>query len=158
MKIIVPIFFAVVFSGCHRFRSTDEQLIRRARISSNDAIAAHDTARLASFWARDLCVVTSRNNQNTGRTENAKAFQTEFNSKEHLIYIRTTTQVELFPEWNMAAEHGVWVGRWEKEGSSVEVKGSYYAKWKKENDRWLISAEVYTPVSCKGDPYCLLIP
>jgi ketosteroid isomerase-like protein len=152
--------FAVFLSAaaCHQLASTDERMIRQSRIKSNEAIANHDTTLLASFWTDDICVITSRNVKNLGRPQNAKAFASEFKLKEGVNYIRTTTQVEIFEDWNMAAEHGIWVGRWKKDGSSIEMKGSYYAKWKKIKDQWLIFAETYTPLSCKGDVYCNDIP
>src|SRR5690349_8348351 len=110
----------------------DEVSIRNSRIGSNQAIAKHDTASLATFWTEDVHVTTSRSIELSGRLTNQRAFQQEFQNKEKLLYVRTTNTIEVFPKWNMAAEYGNWVGTWSAGGTAIKVGGSYYAKWHKD--------------------------
>ena len=134
--------------------STPENAIRERRVASNLAIALHDTSALSPFWADDIMVLTSRNFQSVGKREYASALDKDFKSKEDVIYIRSTDKIEVFEEWGMASEYGNWVGRWRQGDENIEVSGNYYAKWQKEGEVWLIKAEVFTPLVCKGEVYC----
>ncbi len=135
-------------------QSGDEKLIRESRLKSNEAIAKHDTASLGKYWLDDISVVTSRSIGTNGRIANQRAFQQEFQSKENVLYVRSTNTVEVFPLWNMAAEYGKWTGTWTANGTAIKISGSYYAKWHKVNDTWKIRSEIYTPSSCEGGDYC----
>jgi len=150
---IIPLF---LFGIClyANAQSTDEQQLRKIREKSNEAIAKHDTASLALYWLDDVHVLTSRSTSIAGKLTNQRSFQQEFQTKEKLLYVRTPTTVEVFPNWNMAAEYGKWTGTWTLNGSSVKISGSYYAKWHKLNGQWKIRSELYTPALCEGGEYC----
>ena len=128
----------------------EEALIRSARQLSNEAIAKKDTAVLASVWASDYHVVTSRNFEASGRIANRDWFASQYTSKPDVIYVRTPEAIQVFSKWNMASENGTWVGRWTDNGESCELSGSYFAKWHKINGRWLIRAEIFVPLRCSG--------
>jgi ketosteroid isomerase-like protein len=132
----------------------DEIQIRQKRVASNEAIAAHDAAGISNHWSRDILVLTSRNRQNVGKQQNADAFAKEFKAKQELVYIRTPEKIVVFSAAGMASETGTWVGRWQTGAERVEVTGTYYAKWIKSETQWLIRAEIYTPLTCRGDSYC----
>jgi len=132
----------------------DEQQIRNNRLASNAGIKAHDTTAIAKHWTSDITVVTSRNAQNIGKKKNADAFATEFNTRDSIVYIRTPSKVEVFLEAGMASENGTWIGKWKNGNENVIVTGSYYAKWIRSGANWFIRAEIYTPLTCKGDSYC----
>jgi ketosteroid isomerase-like protein len=134
--------------------SPDETQIRENRRASNAAIEAQDTSGIARHWSPEIFVLTSRNAQNVGRRQNAEAFSSEFKTRQGLIYIRTPHQVETSASTFMASEAGTWVGRWKNDAESIEVSGTYYAKWIKSGNRWLIRAEVYTLLNCQGDSFC----
>ena len=134
--------------------SQDEVSIKAARMRSNDAIKTRDLITLTSIWTPDYHVITSRNFEASGRELNRIRFENEFETRSDVIYIRTPEKIEVFTQWNMAAETGTWVGRWTDKGSAIEVKGSYYAKWHKIDGEWMIRAEIFTPVSCDGGAFC----
>jgi ketosteroid isomerase-like protein len=134
--------------------TSDEQQIRNNRLSSNIAIKAHDTVGIAKHWASDITVVTSRNSQNIGKKQNADAFANEFKTRDSIIYIRTPSKVDVFFQAGMASESGTWTGKWKNGNESIVVTGTYYGKWIRKGTQWLIRAEVYSPMSCKGDSYC----
>jgi ketosteroid isomerase-like protein len=143
-------FFAIVSVGAQ----TDSELIRESRSKSNQAIARHDTSALASFWLHDLIVITSRNAELHGKQINQRAFQQDFDAKEDLLYVRNPTTVEVFPNWNMAAEYGQWTGTWKSNNVAIKIGGSYYAKWHKVDGAWKIRSETFTPLFCDGGDYC----
>ena len=40
------------------------------------------------------------------------------------------------------------------EGVFTELRGSYQALWRRVDGRWLLDAQVFIPLSCKGSSYC----
>jgi hypothetical protein len=58
----------------------------------------------------------------------------------------------------MAAENGEWIGRWQEADAEIIIKGTYYAKWHKVNDKWKIRAEIFVPLSCEGSKFCGIKP
>lgn len=151
------LFLSLVCTYAYGQRSTptpDEKRIRENRLASNAAIAAHDTSAIARYWATDILVLTSRNSQNVGKNRNAEAFANEFKVKQNVIYIRTPDRVEVSSLGNMASEAGHWVGEWTDGNERIKVTGTYYGKWLKSGDDWVIRAEVYTALTCEGERYC----
>jgi ketosteroid isomerase-like protein len=138
--------------------SSDEIQIRKNRLASNAAIEAHDTSGISKHWSPDILVLTSRNAQNIGRQQNAQAFANEFKARPTVVYVRTSDKVEVSLSTGMASETGTWVGRWKNDAESIVVGGTYYAKWIKSGDQWLIRAEIYTLLNCQGDSYCNTLP
>jgi ketosteroid isomerase-like protein len=135
-----------------------EEIIRRQRQQSNDAIARHDTASLGHYWLDDIQVLTSRSVSLRGKRTNLRSFQQEFQSKEKLTYVRTPSTIEVFSLWPMAAEYGRWTGTWVANGETIRVDGSYYAKWHYQNGEWRIKSEIYAPTACEGGAYCKTVP
>lgn len=133
---------------------TDEQEIRATRTLSNQAIAAHDSIRIADYWAEDFVVITSRNLEIHGREENRKSFAQEFKTRKKVRYVRTPETIRVFESWNMAAETGNWTGEWLESDGQVKISGTYYAKWHKIEGHWKIRAEVFTPLVCSGSNFC----
>jgi ketosteroid isomerase-like protein len=143
--------------GCgttHHYSNTDEGLIRQARLNSNQGIASKDTNTIARYWAEDYHLVSSRNSEVAGLAKNRHLFATELYSKKEVLYVRTTQQVAVFSNWNMAAENGTWTGQWREADGLVQLKGTYYAKWHKVDGDWKIRAEIFVPLSCTGSVFC----
>ena len=132
----------------------DEQSIREARARSNQAIAAHDLAGIASVWMTDVHVVSSTSAQTAGRDQNRQRMAAQFTSRPDTVYVRRTTGVEVYPAWNVAAERGDWTGRWTEPDGALEIGGTYLAQWRKVDGRWLIQAELFVPTHCRGARYC----
>ncbi len=152
-------FYLIIVISCTNTekrmeRSEDENLIRTARERSNNAIERKDTVALGAAWTEDYHIITSRNAETSGRAANIKRFAAEFTSRPDVLYIRTPSKIEVFPQWNMAAENGTWFGQWTEKGSRIELTGTYYAKWHKVKGEWLIRAEIFTPLSCSGGEFC----
>lgn len=146
--------FLVAIVSLSNAQSADEEQIRQQRAISNQAIARHDTSAMATAWLNDIHVTTSRSTTLAGKQANLRAFQTEFTTKQGLVYVRSPKTIEVFQTWNMAAEQGTWTGTWIVNGTAIRIGGSYYAKWHKYGGTWKIRAEVFTPASCEGGEYC----
>lgn len=151
---LVPFVFVGLISSCSKSKLTMETELRNVRDQSNQAIAAHDTAAMARTLTADYHVLTSRNAE-SGKMKMLVSLGADMEAKPDLVYKRNPEVVRIFPAWNMASEYGQWTGSWtEPGGSEVLVKGTYYAKWHLIDGHWLIRAEIFTPLSCKGEPYC----
>lgn len=133
----------------------DEVSIRQVRESSNVAIEAHDTVALAAALTPDYTVVTSRNAVSMERRVLFIRLAEDWLKKPDLVYRRTPERVDVNPAWRMAGETGSWVGTWtEANGEMIRLSGTYYAKWHNVDGRWLIRAEIFTPLRCEGGEYC----
>lgn len=157
-SIVLTVMVIVCCSACRTSTADQKTTIAERRIAFNLAIARHDTSEMVRYWADDIIVITSRNAKFLSKGQYATGLATEFKTKEDVVYIRTPEMIEIFPAWEMAAESGRWIGTWKNGDEEIEVTGTYYAKWKKVNDQWLVSAEVYTPLNCKGGSYCTQYP
>ena len=58
----------------------------------------------------------------------------------------------------MASERGRWTGSWTDTDGKISIGGSYFAKWRKLNGRWMVESETYVPETCTGGAYCRTIP
>lgn len=149
------LMFLVV--GCIEKSTTPDQdtkAIRLVRESTNQAIASHDVNALASAWMNNFLLITSRDNQVTGREENRRLFAAEFSTKVDVVYIRTPSEIKVMNTWDVASEYGNWIGRWKAGEAQIEIGGSYFAKWHKVNGSWMLRAEIFTPLHCQGGAYC----
>lgn len=136
----------------------DEREIRRARASSNEAIARHDTAGIGAAMAEDVVVVTSRSVHQVGRAGNLQSFAEQFRSRPDVWYERRPGSVLVFTPWGMASETGAWTGGWTDTDGRIRIGGSYFAKWRKVNGAWRVESETYVPTHCEGGAYCRTPP
>ena len=132
----------------------DEALSRGVRSQFNAAIVRQDTMSMTSFWSKDYSVVSSRNFEAHGIEANRHLFASEFRTKKEVVYIRAPKRIEVFSDWNMASETGVWEGSWLEGEGKIKVSGSYFAKWHKVDGVWKIRIEVFVPLRCDGGDYC----
>ena len=134
--------------------SPDQQLIFDTRIANNNAIADHDADLVASIYRDTFFILTSTNGLFTGREVVRAIYQSVFDSREEVIFVRTPIEITVNNDWNMASENGKWTGSWIVDGEMIEVGGDYYAKWHKVPEGWRLRCEVYTQFDCMGDVVC----
>jgi ketosteroid isomerase-like protein len=58
-------------------------------------------------------------------------------------YVRTLIKLDFNAAGDTAAETGSWVGQWSSDDKQVQGQGSYFAKWRKTEGRWLLQAEIF---------------
>lgn len=134
--------------------SDDERAIRETRELSNQAIAAHDTVHIGDPWMDNFMLLTSTDLNVLGKADNVENFTRHFKERPDVIYVRTPDQIQVFEAWGMASEFGYWEGSWSEHDSKTEIGGTYYAKWHKVKNRWMLRAEVFTTTHCNGGEYC----
>jgi ketosteroid isomerase-like protein len=135
-----------------------EAAIRSARRQSNDAIAAHDVSGIARHWLPDIHIVTSTAAQGTGREVNAARMASQFGRRPDTTYVRTPSAIDVFAEWAVASERGVWTGRWTEPDGVVDIAGTYLAQWRRVDGTWYLQAELFVPTRCRGSAYCAAHP
>jgi ketosteroid isomerase-like protein len=138
--------------------ASDEAAIRAARQQSNQAIAAHDVAAIARHWLADVHIVTSTSAQASGRDANGERMAQQFARRPDTLYVRTPSEVDVWPAWAVAAERGTWTGRWTEPDGVVQIAGTYLAQWRKVEGGWRLQAELFVPTSCRGSRYCAARP
>lgn len=123
--------------------------IRSARIAQNEAMAAGDVERAASWWTED---VTIRRGLGAG-VSGVEAYKGLLDhapvSDTALVYWRTTTGVSVSATWPLAFETGTWTARVGGKGPSL-ITGRYSTQWVKRKERWLIRSEVFVALTCAG--------
>ncbi len=154
---VISLLLLSSFTDCTQSANAvgeDEKLIREVRQKSNDAIAKQDTVALAGTWTNDFHIISSRNFEISGLENNRHNFAKEFAIKKEILYVRTTSKVEVFADWEMASENGTWIGQWQEPDGLVKFTGTYFAKWHKVEGQWKIRAEIFVPLSCSGSAFC----
>ena len=131
----------------------EARAVRAARAAQNLAIAALDTAKVASFWTEDVEIRSGHGGLVVGRDAYRNLFKTDSGAiarGEELIYQREPVSVEISAQWPLAFEEGSWTGHFGRATGPVLVGGRYAAQWVKRNGRWLIRGEIYVALTCAG--------
>jgi ketosteroid isomerase-like protein len=123
----------------------DAAAIRAARDSQNIAIAAHDIARISSFWTEDVTITAGLGTILQGREAYARAFRLDAN----IVYYRRTHDVAVSANWPVAFETGSWTGG--PSGGTPIITGRYSAQWIKQQGAWRIHSEVFVALACTGE-------
>lgn len=123
-----------------------EEAIRSARTALNRAILAKDANAIAAILAEEYHVITALNSQRSGREESRRSWEEMFAGDPSATFERTPRQIDVNDELGMAHEIGDWNGTFSAGEVPVSVS-IYSAKWQRaESDRWLLLAEIYTPL------------
>jgi uncharacterized protein (TIGR02246 family) len=131
-------------------RPADQRAIRAVRVAQNEAIAAGDLDRVASFWTEDVTVRRALGQPLAGRTAARQALEPPATPGPRLVYQRLTKDVEVSPKWPLAFETGTWEGHLDTITGPTVIGGRYSAQWVKRGDRWLIRSEVFVALTCAG--------
>ncbi|QNP39407.1 nuclear transport factor 2 family protein [Lysobacter solisilvae (ex Woo and Kim 2020)] len=127
--------------------------IRALRHQFNEFVALRKFGGLGGLVSEDVQLIEPARTT-SGRKNLVRAYEALVQKRPDLLLDFTPDAVERNPRWAFAAERGRWSQSWQEQGEPVEVRGTYYALWKRRDGRWRIDAQVMTPVSCKGARYC----
>ena len=130
-------------------RSDDRELIRRARVQQNEAIARNDLAAVARFWTKDVNIRAGLGRSIQGRD----AYQAAFRADSLMMYRREPTEIVVSKQWPLAYERGKWSGRLRADPAKPLLGGEYSAQWVKSGEQWLIRSEIFVALEC-SPPAC----
>jgi len=133
--------------------TAEARAVRAARAAQNLAIAALDTAAVASFWTEDVEIRRGLGALVVGRDAYRRLFNPDSGAVargEQLIYQREPASVVVSLIWPLAYEEGAWVGHLGRPDGPALIGGRYAAQWVKRGNRWLIRGEVYVALTCSG--------
>jgi len=130
-----------------RAQSNAVDLVRAARLAQNEAIAERRLDSIASFWTRDVVIVSSRGEVLRGK----EAYRAAFAGDSVMVYRRTPSRIEAASSWPLVWEEGTWAGLQGVGGPEV-IGGRYAAQWHRIEGRWLIRSEVFVALNCAGEP------
>jgi ketosteroid isomerase-like protein len=128
----------------------DEGAIREARVAQNQAIAAQDPDRVASFWTEDVTIRRALGQPVTGQAAYRKLFEPTGSPTSRVIYQREAIKIEVSANWPLAFEEGTWTGHEGSVSGPTLIGGRYSAQWVKREGRWLIRSEVFVALNCAG--------
>jgi ketosteroid isomerase-like protein len=137
-----------------RMNSVDQKAIKAAREANNAALKARNAQKVAENYLESFFLLTSTNGFFAGKERVTEIYQSVFNTREAVLFIRTPTAITVNNDWQMASENGQWIGTWIVNGENIRVAGDYYAKWHRIDGIWKLKCEVYTQFMCKGDVVC----
>lgn len=127
-----------------------EQQIRAQRDGFNRALAKADLAAIASFLAEDAQIITGNSSLVfNGRAAQIGMWWEDSQAPDPATYVRTPERIELSPTGPMALESGKWSGA-NRKSKADWASGSYTAKWRRIDGKWLIEAEIYMTTACGG--------
>jgi ketosteroid isomerase-like protein len=129
---------------------SDEALIGETRRAYNEAIAAHDIAKIVSFLDEEYQITTSLGQLEQGRDEQAASWQGLFTVRPDVTYVRSPESVELSESYPLAAEIGTWVGTWTSADGPVRTGGRFSAMWRKSEGAWKVRSELFVALFCEG--------
>ncbi|MEO7239852.1 MAG: nuclear transport factor 2 family protein, partial [Sphingomicrobium sp.] len=114
--------------------------------ASNRAIAAHDVAALAQFFANDALFVWSDGSTAVGKAAMKRAFAKDFANPATIAYVRSPGRVTVSASGTRAFEQGSWTGL----KKCMRYGGDYSAQWAKSGTGWHIRGELYVKLHCTG--------
>lgn len=133
---------------------SSETQVRAARLASNRAILTRDLAALTATMLPEMQVTAGSGRHLTSRDSVGALFAKTFADPAFLDYVRTTDSVQVSTMTPLAAEHGHWVGRWQRADGIQRVRGTYLAMWRRTDGGWKLRSELFVSLSCEGSQVC----
>lgn len=120
----------------------EEELIRKARQSSNEAIVRRDVEGISKFWLDDYVVVRGSGTIEQGKAANKAAWEKIFKETPQTYFERITSEIIVSKSNpDLAWESGNWKGF-----NTYSKGGRYSAQWKKKDGDWKLQAELFVAI------------
>lgn len=158
MQKVLLILATVVLVACTTVRlpaasASDEANIRAARGRLDDAFAKRQFALMNAEVADDVSW-SGPVARTVGRSQLIQSNAVFADRRPDQVTLHTPQDVRVNSSWLFASESGEWRSAWLEKGVLTELRGTYFAFWRKVEGRWLLNAHVYVSLSCKGGSYC----
>jgi ketosteroid isomerase-like protein len=139
MKTILLAILFMSFQAAFSQTKNEEELIRKARQTSNEAIARQDVDGISKFWLDDYLVIRGSGVIEQGKEANKINWRRIFKETPQTYFERIPSEI-LISKNNpdLAWESGEWKG-----SNTYSKGGRYSAQWKKKDGEWKIQAELF---------------
>ncbi len=118
---------------------SDEDLIRSARKTSNEAIARQDVEGFSKFWLDDYVVIRGSGVIEQGKEANKANWMKIFKETPQTKFERFPSEIIISKNNpDLAWESGEWKGF-----NTYSSGGRYSAQWKKKDGEWKLQAELF---------------
>ncbi len=139
MKAILFALFFMSFQFSFSQTKNDEELIRKARQTSNEAIAKQDVDAISTFWLDDYLVIRGSGIIEQGKEANIINWRKIFKKTPKTSFERIPSEIVISKNNPAIAwESGKWKGF-----NTYSKGGRYSAQWKKKDGEWKIQAELF---------------
>ena len=136
------ILFSIIFVSFHSAYSqsqNDEELIRKARQRSNEAIAKQDVEGITKYWLDDYVVIRGSGVIESGKENNKTNWERIFKATPKIYFERIPSEIIISKNNNhIAWESGEWKGF-----NTYSKGGRFSAQWKSKDGEWKIQAELF---------------
>ena len=150
MMAVIALTVPVQADTTHPNHQTEVEVIQAAREASNQAIAAHDVAALASFWDEEYVIAVSTGAIEHSPEESRVSFAQHFKDFPDVIYVRSPAEIIVSDAYPLAWERGTWVGSMTTENGALRKSGQYASGWRKVDGVWKIRSELFVGITCEG--------
>jgi ketosteroid isomerase-like protein len=139
MKVILFTLFYMSIQAAFSQVHNDEQLIRQARQTSNEAIIRKDVEVITSFWLDDYVVIRGSGAVVAGKENNKADWNAIFKETPNTYFERISSEIVISKSNPyLAWENGIWKGF-----NTYSKGGRYSAQWKKVDGAWKLQAELF---------------
>jgi ketosteroid isomerase-like protein len=139
MKVILYILLSMPIHVALSQTQNDEQLIRKARQTSNEAIVHRDVETISNFWMDDYVVIRGSGVIVAGKETNRADWKSIFKETPKTYFERIPSEIIVSKNNpDLAWESGSWQGY-----NTYSKGGRYSAQWKKKDGEWKLQAELF---------------
>ena len=139
MKAILFTIFIISFQFSYSQNQNDEDLIRKARQTSNEAIARQDVDGISKFWLDDYLIIRGSGVIEHGKEANKTDWRRTFKETPKTYFERIPSEIIISKNNpDIAWESGIWKGF-----NTYSNGGRYSAQWKRKDGEWKIQAELF---------------
>lgn len=136
------ILVTILFLSCKCVFSqtqNEDELIRKARQSSNEALARQDVDGISKFWLDDYVVIRGSGVIERGKEANKTELGRIFKETPKAYFERIPSEIIISKNnSDLAWETGAWKGF-----NTYSKGGRYSAQWKKKEGEWKLQAELF---------------
>lgn len=117
----------------------EEELIRNARQTYNEAISSRDVDGISKFWLDDYLVVSGSGSIEYGKEANKISWRKMFLETPNIYFQRFPSEIIISKNSpDLAWESGDWKGF-----NTYSKGGRYSAQWKKKDGKWKLQVELF---------------
>ena len=139
MRTILFTVLFISFQSAYSQTKNEEELIRKARQASNDAIARQDAEGISKFCLDDYVIIRGSGVIERGKEANKKEWKRIFTETPQTNFERIPSEIIISKNnSNLAWESGEWKGF-----NTYSKGGRYSAQWKKKDGEWKLQAELF---------------